>query len=290
MLQTLENILLNKWLLGIATLVGALGLFLEAKIIAYLLSAIIAIIIGIYLWYKWQIRNKPITVDSPEGPVPLASSWYVEFPEITTRWQPEIITSAALIRIKAPRQMGKTSLMIRILDSARHQGHHTVSFSFEKLSAEVFTTPESFLQHFCASLTDELELPPFQPTEHWQGRLDCNMKCNKYFREQLLIKLDQPIVIGLDEVDSIFPYPEVAKEFFKLLRAWHVDGKSGNTQIWGKLKFVITHSQEVYASLPLELSRSPFNVGVDIQLPEFDLTQVQTLVQRHGLVWQEGQV
>lgn len=116
------------------------------------------------------------------------------------------------------------------------------------------------------------------------------MKCDKYFREQLLLKLDQPLVIGLDEVDSIFPYQEVAKEFFKLLRAWHVDGKAGSAPIWEKLKFVITHSQEVYASLPLELNQSPFNVGIDIQLPEFDQTQVQTLVQRHGLVWQEGQL
>jgi len=89
------------------------------------------------------------------------------------------------------------------------------------LKNSVLKSLPPFLQYFCASLTDELGLPPFQLAEHWQGRLDGNMKCDKYFREQLLLKLDQPLVIGLDEVDSIFPYQEVAKEFFKLLRAWH---------------------------------------------------------------------
>ncbi len=237
------------------------------------------------LFHHW--RHPPaLPLESPTGPVPLNSPWYVEFPHITSQWQPEIVKSAALIRVKAPRQMGKTSLMKRMLDYAYHHGPRTVFFSFEKLNVEVFATPETFLQYFCASLTDELGFPPFQVAQHWQGELDCNMKCDRYFREQLLLKLDRPLVIGLDEVDSIFPYSEVAKEFFKLLRAWHVDGVGGNIPAWEKLKFVITHSQEVYASLSLELNQSPFNVGVDIQLPEFDLTQVQTLVQCHGLVWQ----
>jgi len=40
MLQTIEKILLNKWLLAIATIIGAMGLFLEPKIIASLLSII----------------------------------------------------------------------------------------------------------------------------------------------------------------------------------------------------------------------------------------------------------
>jgi len=77
MLQTIEKILLNKWLLAIATIIGALGLFLEPKIIASLLLIIVAVILGISLWRRWQPKDEPITVDSPEGPVPLTSPWYV---------------------------------------------------------------------------------------------------------------------------------------------------------------------------------------------------------------------
>jgi hypothetical protein len=44
--------------------------------------------------------------------------------------------------------------------------------------------------------------------------------CDNYFRDVLLAKRTNPLVLILEEVDNIFPYDYIAKEFFKLLRAW----------------------------------------------------------------------
>jgi hypothetical protein len=51
-----------------------------------------------------------------KGEVPLDSPFYVERPPIERLCYETIVQPGALIRIKAPKQMGKTSLMLRILD------------------------------------------------------------------------------------------------------------------------------------------------------------------------------
>jgi hypothetical protein len=73
--------------------------------------------------------NQPLAVIEPEfpdGQVPLGSVFYVERPPIELQCYEEILQPGALIRIKALRQMGKTSLMSRVLDYAANQGCQTV--------------------------------------------------------------------------------------------------------------------------------------------------------------------
>ncbi len=57
---------------------------------------------------------------------------------------------------------------------------------------------------------------------------------------------------------------------------------------WAKLRIVIVHSTEIY--IPLRSDESPFNVGLPIELPEFNLDQVQLLVNRHQLVLTTEQI
>jgi hypothetical protein len=92
--------------------------------------------------------------------------------------------------------------------------------------------------------------------------------------------------LGLDEVDRIFPYPEIAPDFFGLLRLWHEKAK--NLDIWKRLRLVVVHSTEVY--IDLDNYRSPFNVGVPVELPEFTPQQVQDLAGRYGLDWNDKKV
>ena len=70
------------------------------------------------------------------------------------------------------------------------------------------------------------------------------------------------------------------------MRAWHE--KSRNQITWQKLRLAIVHSKEVY--IPLNINQSPFNVGLPIDLPEFNTSQVEDLLQRHRLYWSEEEV
>lgn len=224
-------------------------------------------------------------LENPEGQVPLDSPFYVERPPNEVDCYEAILQPAALIRIKAPRQLGKTSLMTRTLHHAKQHGYQTVSLNFQSADAEFLNSLDRFLQWFCASIADKLNLPD-KLSEYWQGILGSKNKCTKYFERYLLPEINSSIALGLDEVDQVFKHPEIAADFFGLLRAWHERAK--NDVDWKKLALVIVHSKEVY--IPLNINQSPFNVGVPIELPDLNRSQVQHLIQLHGLIWTDSQV
>jgi hypothetical protein len=216
----------------------------------------------------------------PRGQVELASAFYMERPGIDQRCYEELHKPGSLIRIKAPRQMGKTSLLARILNDAREQGYATVPLSFQLADSQVFADLEQFLKWFCANVALQLDLPE-RLSDYWKGILGSKVACKSYFERYLLANTSSPLVLGLDEVDVIFKYPEVASDFFGWLRACHEAAK--NQEIWRKLRLVVVHSTEVY--VPMDINQSPFNVGLPIELPEFQPAMVLELAQRHGLAW-----
>lgn len=231
------------------------------------------------------LPTQPISLDLPEGSVSLDSSLYIERPPIELDCYATIVKPGALIRVKAPRQMGKSSLMQRILHHAKQQDYQTASINFQMAEAETLANIDSFLQWFCAVLTDELNLTD-KVLEMWKKIVGSKRNCTNYFQRYLLQELKFPLALGLDEVDQVFQYPETAQEFFGLLRTWHEQGKNEDT--WKKLRLIIVHSKEVY--IPLNINQSPFNVGLPIELPELNREQVEDLVQRHGLAWSDFQI
>jgi transcriptional regulator with XRE-family HTH domain len=219
----------------------------------------------------------------PGGQMDLASQFYIERPPIEALCDEAIAQPGALIRIKAPRQMGKTSLMARILHRAKQQGSRIVPLSFQLANQRSLTNSDTFLQWFCASISLELGLlDPDQLAKHWQlaDLIGSNQCCKAYFEQYLLPHLSAPLTLGLDEVDRVFANLEIADDFFGLLRALHEEAK--RREIWKNIRLIVVHSTEVY--IPLDVNKSPFNVGLPIELPEFTLSQVNELVQRHGLL------
>ncbi|MBH8572057.1 AAA-like domain-containing protein [Nostocaceae cyanobacterium CENA369] len=223
--------------------------------------------------------------ENPEGQVPLDSPFYIERPPIEANCYETILKPGALIRIKAPRQMGQISLMMRILNHAHQNGYQTASLNFQSADTEFFTSLDRFLQWFCASIAFELNLPD-NLNKYWKGVLGSRNKCTNYFQRYLLPTINTPIALGLYEIDEVFQHPIITTDFFGLLRAWHEMSKTN--PVWSKLRLIIVHSKEVY--IPLNINQSPFNVGLPIELPCFNQMQVQDLVERHGLNWSGSQV
>ncbi|MBW4638498.1 MAG: AAA-like domain-containing protein [Gloeocapsa sp. UFS-A4-WI-NPMV-4B04] len=219
-------------------------------------------------------------LEFPSGPVPLNSLFYIERPPIEERAYAQVSKPGSLTRIKAARQMGKTSLMHRILTHAKQIGLRTVILSLQRADSAIFTSLDKFLRWLCANVSRQLNLEP-KLDDYWDEDIGSKVSCTLYFQEYLLLEIDSPVVLALDEVNRIFEYPEISSDFLPLLRSWYED--AAELEIWQKLRLVVVHATEAY--IPLDINQSPFNVGLPIKLPEFSLEQVQDLAVRHGLNW-----
>ncbi len=235
-----------------------------------------------------SIQMPPLPVAEPElpgGQVVLASQFYVERGTIERRCYEAISAPGALIRIKAPRQMGKTSLMSRVLRYAEQQGCLGVPLSFQVADSAVFADLDRFLRWFALSVGRRLKIPN-RLNDYWDEVFGSKDNCTAYFEEYLLPELKQPLALCLDEVDMVFQHLSIAQDFFGLLRNWHEMSKTND--LWKRFRLVVVHSTEVY--IPMNINQSPFNVGLPIELPEFTAEQVQDLAMRHGLKWNTSQI
>ncbi|MBW4518828.1 MAG: AAA-like domain-containing protein [Scytolyngbya sp. HA4215-MV1] len=226
--------------------------------------------------------RQAVELEELGGQVPLGSPFYVERPPVERDCYAAIVKPGALLRIKAPRQMGKSSLTIRILQQGEQQGYRGVWLTLQRIADPNLADLDSFLQWLCDRVTRKLRLSS-QVGDHWQGRAGSMDKCTDFFELEILEVLQTPLVLCLDEVDEVFKYPEIAADFLGLLRSWHEESKI--SPLWQNLRLVITHSEEVY--IPLDINQSPFNVGVPIDLPPLTLAQLTDLTQRHGLTWND---
>ncbi|MEO0927434.1 MAG: AAA-like domain-containing protein [Cyanobacteria bacterium J06643_13] len=217
-------------------------------------------------------------LELPIDNVPLNSPFYIERIPHEAKCYAEIVRPGAFIRIKAPRQMGKSSLMYRILHLAQQQGDRTALIHFQQAETSVLSDLERFLRWFCANLAQQLNISS-SLEEYWDEVLGAKMSCTAYLQEYILEKIDSHLVIALEEVNEIIEHPQVAREFLTLLRFWHE--KTKTDLLWRKLKLIMVHSTEIY--IPLNINQSPLNVGLRIELEPFDRQQIVELAQRHQL-------
>lgn len=236
-----------------------------------------------------DLRVDPTPTQDQEGPKPKsmdqgnpAFDFYVERLPIESVCYQKILQPGALLRIKAPRRMGKTWLMSKVLNHAANQGYRTVALNLRQAVDQDYTDLDHFLRFFCTSVSLS---QPNRVDEHWDNGLgNEKRKCGTYF-EKYLLALDRPLVLALDELDRVYPYPKIAGHFLGMLRTWHESAKT--KEIWKRLRLVVVY---VEAYTQMSDDQSPFNVGTVIELPIFTQEQISELVQRYQLAWEEAQV
>lgn len=217
----------------------------------------------------------------PNGPVPLNSPLYIKRPPVEELATKEIYKPGCVIRIKAPKKMGKSSLLHRIIAHTKASNYKTVYIDFQEADNIVFTSLDKFLRWFSANVSRQLQVTPALD-DYWDEDMGSKVSCKIYFETYLLNQIDSPIVLALNEVNRIFEYPTIARDFLPMLRFWHEVAQQ--VEIWQKMRLIVVHTTESY--VPLHINQSPFNVGLAIALPPFNLEQVQELAKRYGLNWE----
>lgn len=212
--------------------------------------------------------------------------FYIERPELESRCYQTLLQPGALVRLKALRQMGKTSLIHRVLSQLGDGEYRRTIFSLKLADSDRFSNLDKFLRWLCTQVSRELKLSP-QLNEYWDEE-DGGSKgnCTRYFEDYLLPADNSPLVLCLDDVDLVFNKPDIYEDFAALLRSWHE--RANSRPIWKQLRLAIVYSTEAY--IPLNINQSPFNVGVPIELPELTREEIQQLAQQYSLNWSPEQI
>lgn len=236
---------------------------------------------------EWEKRTNifanSTTSEFPFGPVALDSPFYVKRPSIEADAYREILKPGSIIRIKAPKRMGKTSLLNRILAYVASRNYQSVRLNLRQAEKTLFTNLDKFLRWFCFNISRGLNLEP-RLDDYWDEDTGSKVNCTEYFERHILSQVSS-LVIGLDEIDAVFSYPDIAEDFLGLLREFHEEAMIKVN--WQRLRLVMVYSTEIY--IPLNINQSPFNVGLPLKLPLFNQQQVQDLAGLYGLAWASGE-
>lgn len=175
--------------------------------------------------------------------------------------------------------MGKTRLLNRLLETvqkAKQESCHIIIINFQNdLDSTTFKNYEEFLKVFCNLISKRLQLP-----DYWDKKGSGNNKATGYFSGYLLPKIENQLILVLEEMDRVFEYPLISQDFCQLLRGFHE--KSQRDELFYKMSLVIVHSTDKYATLDIEMSPL-YNVGTTVVIEEFTREQVEDLAKKYQL-------
>jgi hypothetical protein len=219
---------------------------------------------------------QPAPLEMPEGTMDPQSAFYVVRPSDALALE-TITRPGVTITIKGPRQMGKSSLLIRTIDAAVKSGKRVAFLDFQLFDRAALANADRFFRQFCAWLTRKVKLED-RVAEYWSMELGNSQSCTLYIGDYLLQELGGPLVLAMDEVESLFE-ADFRSDFFGMLRSWH--NNRAFDPVWKQLDLALVTSTEPYQLIE-NLNQSPFNVGQVIDLTDFTPEQVADLNRRHG--------
>ncbi len=219
-----------------------------------------------------------VNLEPAEGTMDPESGFYVER-DCDAIARRTIARQGVTITIKGPRQMGKSSLLMRVIEAALQAEKRVVFIDFQLFDQDLLNDADRFYRLFCTSLSEQLDLED-RSEDFWQQQGGNNQRCSRYLQSYLLPQVGGPLLLAMDEVDRLFD-AEFRSDFFSMLRSWHNNRALPMARIWKQLDLALVTATEPY-HLIANLNQSPFNVGEVISLCDFSPGQVANLNQLHG--------
>lgn len=214
---------------------------------------------------------------TPGGALRLSDKFYVvrkednKLNEAVTDW-------GETVTIQAPRQAGKTSMLVRALSHAENEGLKTIFLDFQGIGPEPLQKKDSFLHLIAKKVAFETGVSEQLFSELWERDLLSQEKITALFNEVVLPKQENPLVLAIDEADKLLE-TDYYQDVFGLIRSWH--NKRARNEEWEKLNIVLVISTEPYMLID-DISQSPFNVGLRLDLHDLKEPELAWLNKTHG--------
>jgi hypothetical protein len=177
--------------------------------------------------------------------------------------------------VKGTRQMGKSSLLARAYGSSQNLAQKAFYLDFQLIDNEFLESLETLFRYLALKLAKTFKLE-VSPTDFWEPSLGAKENLTEYLQEAILSQCK--MLMLLDEADLIFNYA-YRDQFFATIRVWH--NLRATRAIWNNLNIIIAHSTEPYLWIQ-DIHQSPFNVGRQLNLEDFDVGQLSDLNERYG--------
>ncbi|MBN1558631.1 AAA-like domain-containing protein [candidate division KSB1 bacterium] len=214
-------------------------------------------------------------VELESGTMKLDSPFYIRR-QSDDEVESRVAQRGCTVIIKAPRQMGKSSLLARAKATAAKSGISSCYIDFQMIDKKHLGSLENLLEHLAWKIAKNFRTVD-QPKDFWDPTFGVKESLTNFIEDALLARSTSPILILLDEVDQLFDL-DYRDDFFALIRSWH-NSRAMNDS-WNNFNLVIAHSTEPYLWIQ-NINQSPFNVGTRIRLQEFSLAQVAQLNELH---------
>ncbi len=218
-----------------------------------------------------------VALEPVGGAVPPDSPFYVERPT-DAEFIGALKRHESILLVKGPRQMGKTSLVGRGARLAREEGWRVAMTDFQKLSTAQLASEDGFYKLLAYTLAKSLKFK-YDFAEEWLDVFGANMNMDCFIRA-LIEGSEVPLVWFMDEADKMFGAP-YASDFFGLVRSWHNSRATEPDGPWSRFTVVMGYATEAHLFIQ-DLNQSPFNVGRQLPLDDFDPLQVEEMNRRYG--------
>ncbi len=216
-------------------------------------------------------------LETPGGAVKIRDNFYVER-EADERLSKQVIRSGSTVTIRAARQTGKSSLLIRGIQHAKQAGTQVVHLDMQRVDSGHTASIENFIRYLAEYIVLKLKLDVDEIERHWRKGLSPQENLSNFFEDYVLDRSDKNILLAIDEIDLLLK-TDFYGEFFALLRSWH-NNRASDEQ-WDKLNIAMVIATEPYLLIP-DNTQSPFNVGLTLYLEDFKAEQVKELNTKHG--------
>ncbi|MDZ8184087.1 MAG: AAA-like domain-containing protein [Nostoc sp. ChiSLP02] len=186
--------------------------------------------------------------------------------------------SATFAYVLTPRQMGKSSLMVRTAQTLTDEGIRSVIVDLQELGASV--TAEQWYFGFLVKLDDQLMFDT-DVVSWWQERehLGVSQRLTQFFEKVLLAEVEGQVVIFVDEIDSTLSL-DFTDDFFIAIRYLYV-ARATNPE-FNRLSFVLM-GVATPGDLISDAKRTPFNIGHRVDLTDFTFEEALPLAEGLGL-------
>ncbi|MEI7985034.1 MAG: AAA-like domain-containing protein [Armatimonadota bacterium] len=183
------------------------------------------------------------------------------------------------ILIHGPRQVGKTSLVAKVVQLQRDKRSTIVVSDFQVLTKSQIESTELFYKGLVGGFATQLgKIEQLQNS--WSEWLGPNLNLENALK-RVIEATPGHITWVMDEVDRIFDR-EYTDDFFGLVRSWHNRTALEPNGPFARFSVVIAYATEAHLFIK-DINQSPFNIGRKVAVRDFSSTEVSKLAGRYGI-------